>query len=129
MRRIVLAAIAAAAFLHFHPNLATASDDIVVGGAEVVDDILVDVVHDDFLQVSQVAMSNVISGSPITVDGATILTTGSISGLSQENIGGINVMMVNTGPLSSQQNVISTNTSVTGLDLGPGAGATTTGAN
>jgi hypothetical protein len=109
--------------------LATASDDIVVGGAEVVDDILVDVVHDDFLQLSQVAMSNVISGSPITVDGATILTTGSISGLSQENIGGINVMMVNTGPLSSQQNVISTNTSVTGLDLGTGAGATTTGAN
>lgn len=129
MRRIVFAAIAAVALLEIYSDPSAASDDILVGGAEVVDDILSDGTHGDFLQVSQVSMSNVISGSPITMGGGATIATGNISGLSQENVGGINVMMANTGVLSSQQSVISTNTSVTGLDLGAGVGAPSNGSN
>ncbi len=77
--------------------------------------------ENNLVQLSLVNMSNAISGSSILIDAGSMngasaasLTTGNITGLTQETSGGINVMMVSTGALSNQQSVISTNTTIAG---------------
>ncbi len=78
--------------------------------------------ENNLVQLSLVNMSNAISGSSILIDAGSMngasaasLTTGNITGLTQETSGGINVMMVSTGALSNKQCVISTNTTIAGL--------------
>ena len=66
------------------------------------------------VQLTVANLSNVIASSPISIGAMSIdggsagYSTGDISGLTQENSGGISVMMVNTGTLSNQQSVVST---------------------
>jgi len=70
------------------------------------------------VQLTVANLDNVIASSPVSIGGMPLdggsagFTTGDISGLSQENTGGVNVMMVNTGTLSSQQSVVSTSVTI-----------------
>jgi hypothetical protein len=90
----------------------------------------------NLVQLSLASLTNSIAGSPIIVDASSIngvtsagITTGSITGLSQETTGGINVMMVNTGMLSNQQSVVSTSTAIEGLPAIESLVAGASGAN
>jgi hypothetical protein len=66
------------------------------------------------VQLSLANLGNVIASSPVSLGalsvegGAAGFATGDISGLTPENSGGINVMMVNAGTLSNQPSVVST---------------------
>ncbi len=128
MRRFLFGALAALAF--------TGAMTSEAGAAEPGAGDLLSGNQANLVQLSLASMTNAIAGSPVMVDASAIngaasasLTTGSITGLSQQASGGINVMMVNTGMLSNQQSVVSTSTAIEGLPAIQSLVAGATGAN
>lgn len=98
-------------------NLFGAMTALLIGGAVMGQAAAADLLsgnEGNTVQLTLASLSNVIASSPTALgalsadSGAAGFATGDISGLSQENSGGINVMMVNTGTLSNQQSAVST---------------------
>ena len=95
MRRFLIGAMAALAFTGAMAGEAEAAEpgagDLLSGNQA------------NLVQLSLASMTNTIAGSPVIVDAGALngaalagLTTGDITGLSQQASGGINVMMVNS---------------------------------
>lgn len=115
MRRFLIGAVAALAL--------TGAMVGEAGAAELGGDLLSGK-EANLVQLSLASLTNAIAGSPIVIEGGSIggvsaasIVTGDVAGITQQTSGGINVMMVNTGVLSNQQALISTNTAIEGLPV------------